>query len=360
MERVPFDPKELDSRETYPSPFPGLPGARKFNTPVAPRDNYLALFRHEMPLWIPSNNDLRMLSPRIDPDNIARCNANDAQAPEPGTMTGGRDRHGIEWVYVPVAKGSMVKPGHPLLTDANEWEKVVPFPDMDEWDWAGSAAANKPLLDQEDRGLSVVVVTGFFERLISLMDFDKAAVAMIDEEQKDAVKALYDRLADLYIDMVQRLKKAYNPVAILMNDDWGGQRSPFFSLATVREMLVPAHKRVSDATHDAGMIYEIHSCGKNEKLVPAYIEMGADIWCGQRINDKETLYRQYGDKIILGLDSDIKFEPETTDEEAVASARRFVRKYGPTMGEKPFLCFSMGASPAFMETVYAESRQMFS
>jgi len=359
MKRVAFDPDELDSSEVYPSPFPGLPGAKKFRTPVAPRENYLALFRREMPLWIPSNNDLRMLSPRIDPDNLARCNVNDAQAPAPEEMTGGKDRHGIEWVYVPVARGSMVKPGHPLLTDANEWEKVVPFPDMDTWDWEGSALANRPLLEKEDRGLSVVVVTGFFERLISLMDFDKAAVAMIDEEQKDAVKALYDRLADLYIDMVRRLKKAYNPVSILMNDDWGGQRSPFFSLDTVREMLVPAHKRLSDATHDAGLLYEIHSCGKNEKLVPAFIEMGADIWCGQRINDKDMLYTQYGDKIVLGLDSDIRFEPETSDAQAVASARRFVRKYGPTMEKKPFLCFSMGAPPAFLETVYEESRKMF-
>jgi len=203
-------------------------------------------------------------------------------------------------------------------------------------------------------------MTGFFERLISLMDFDKAAVAMIDDEQKDAVKALFNRLADLYIDMLQRYKKAYDPVIFCLHDDWGSQRSPFFSLSTVMEMIVPALSRVVRAAQDAGMFFDMHSCGKNELLVPAYIEAGADLWSGQSMNDKAMLYEKYGDKIILGLDPDVVFTSGLSDEEAIASAKRFVKKYGPTMYMKPFTCTAMGATSAFLDTLYEESRKLFS
>ena len=192
------------------------------------------------------------------------------------------------------------------------------------------------------------------------MDFDKAAVAMIDEDQKDAVKALFERLADLYIDMIKRFKEAYDPGVVCVHDDWGSQRSPFFSLATIREMLVPAFSRVIRATHEAGMFFDIHSCGKNELIVPAYIELGVDYWSGQSINDRAALYEIYGDKLILGLDPDVPFAMMATDGEAAAAAKRFVRKFGPTMDKKPFVCPAMGAPVAFLDTLYEESRKMFS
>jgi predicted HAD superfamily phosphohydrolase YqeG len=34
------------------------------------------------------------------------------------------------------------------------------------------------------------------------MDFDNAVVALIDEDQKEAVKALFERLTDLYIGLL--------------------------------------------------------------------------------------------------------------------------------------------------------------
>ena len=360
MDRIKFDPKEMDSDAFYPTVREGFPGGRKYNWPVAPKDNYYAVFRREKPLWIPVGGDRKMFAPRIDPDNVVRCQVFEAKPLLPEEMLGGKDKHGIEWVYVPVAGGSMVKPGKPALDDANAWEKVVQFPDLDSWDWEGSIAANKPELDGEGRALSITILTGFFERLISLMDFDKAAIAMIDEDQKDAVKALFHRLADLYIDLMLRFQKAYNPRILCVHDDWGSQRSPFFPLATIREMLVPPFSRVVDAAHGAGMFFDIHSCGKNEKIVPAYIEIGTDYWSGQSINDKAMLYEKYGDKIILGLEPDIPYAAMTSDADAAAAAKRFVAKYGPTMEAKPFVCPAMGAPVAFLDSLYAESRKMFS
>ena len=359
MNRIPFHPDELKSDDFYPPMITGFPGARKYNTPVPPKENCRMLYHREIPYWLPGGSDRRMMTPRIDPDNVARNFVFDAQPLKPEEKVGGLDKHGVEWVYVPVAQGSMVKPGHPVLEDANDWEKLVRFPDLDSWDWAGSVAANGPVLEKDGRALTITILTGLFERLISLMDFDNAAVALVDEGQKDAVKALFDRLADMYADIIRRYKKAYDPMILSFHDDWGSQRAPFYSLSTVREMILPALSRVVQAAHDAGMFFDMHSCGKNELLVPAYIEAGADSWSGQPMNDKAMLHEKYGDKIILGIEPDIAFTPETTDGEAAASARRFLRKYGPMIDKKPFLCSAMGATPAFSDTLYEESRKMF-
>ena len=359
MERIPYNPKELDCKEFYPSSATGFPGSRIFNTPIFPKENYLALFKREMPLWIPTSSDRRGFAPRIDPDNIARVQVFEAQPLQPEEKVGGKDKHGVEWVYITVAGGSMVKPGNPLLEDANDWEKKVHFPDLSTWDWEGSIAANKPELDKERRAITATILTGFFERLISLMDFENAAIAMIDESQKDAVKALFDHLADLYIDIVKRYKKAFNPMVFCVHDDWGSQKSPFFSLDTIREMLIPPISRVVQAVHDAGMFYDMHSCGKNEIIVPAYIEIGADYWSGQSINDRAMLHDKYGDKLIIGLDPDIPFKLMVSDQEAVASAKRFVQRFGPLMEKKPFVCPAIGAPIAFLDTLYEDSRKMF-
>jgi hypothetical protein len=205
-------------------------------------------------------------------------------------------------------------------------------------------------------------MTGFFERLISFMDFDGAALALIDEDQKDALHELFDALADLYIKMIDKYIWAYNINALSFHDDWGAQKAPFFSLATVREMIVPHLKKVVDYCHSRGLIFDMHSCGKNEMLVPAYIEAGCDSWGGQTINDRPLIYAQYAGQLIITMDSDLQIVPnEPVDpEEAKASAKRFVDKFLPDYATKPVLAGgAMGAPPEYAETLYVESRKAF-
>ncbi|AEF85625.1 putative veratrol:corrinoid protein metyltransferase [Treponema primitia ZAS-2] len=359
MESVPFSKEELAVSEHWPPLFPGAPGAKKFKTPVTPRENYEALYKGELPHWLPLMADQCLLTPRIDPDNIARGMALEVNPLSPEELVGGKDKFGIEWIYVPQVGGSTVKPGNPALEDANDWPKVIKFPDISKWDWEGSAKANAAYTT-DGRALTFSIFTGFYERLISFMDFENAVVALIDDDQKDAVKDLFDKLAELYKEIITNAKKQYNPLVINFHDDWGGQQAPFFSLATVQEMIVPYLKKVVDHVHSQGMYFDMHSCGKNELLVPAYIEAGCDSWGGaQSMNDKSMLYDKYGDKLIIGLDPDVALGPDTKTEDAVAAAKRFVAKYGPSMEKKSFLCSAMGTPPAFDETVYEESRKLF-
>ena len=87
--------------------------------------------------------------------------------------------------------------------------KFIKFPNLDDYDWEGSSKRLKEVTEA-GRAVSVWVMNGIFERLISFMEFENAALALIDEDQKDAVHALFSRLCDFYDDMFKRFKKYYN------------------------------------------------------------------------------------------------------------------------------------------------------
>jgi hypothetical protein len=73
MNKVPFDPKEVDDAQEVPSFFPGMAPSKIYKTPISPKENYRALYKRELPLWIPTFSDSTMFQPRIDPDFMARC-----------------------------------------------------------------------------------------------------------------------------------------------------------------------------------------------------------------------------------------------------------------------------------------------
>ena len=269
-------------------------GGKEFRTPITPRENDLLLGRHQDPAWL--GQELNHVFPREIPDNVARGFVMDGR-PFEGEY-GGKDIFGVEWVYVPVARGSMEKPGTRLVADIEEWEKDVAFPDPTALDWEKIAEGARKVISP-DKITSTMVYTGFFERLISFIGFEDAAVALIDEDQKEAVHRLFDRLCGYYDTLFRYMRKYMQLEYVLFHDDWGAQRGPFFSEATCREMLLPYLKRVVESAHANGIIFNFHCCGKVEQFVPMMIEVGVDAWDGQTINDIWGLYHTYGDKLNL-------------------------------------------------------------
>ena len=127
-----------------------------------------------------------------------------------------------------------VKPGQPKIKDVTRWEEYLTFPDLDSFDWEGSARANAPLF-HPDRMTRIWLMNGLNERLISFMDFAPAMMAYVDEEQKPGVHRLFDRLCDFYDDLIERFRHYYQADVLMFNDDWGTQNGPQFSLDTARK-----------------------------------------------------------------------------------------------------------------------------
>lgn len=264
--------------------------------------------------------------PRCIPDCDARSYIIDG-APFEKHYTGFPDMFGVKWRYVDVAMGAMVEPGVPMLEDMNDWKEVVKLPDPDSWDWEGQAELSKEHLSNPYLPVTVTILTGFFERIISLMDFEGAAMALIDEDQKDSVHEFLDCTADIYIRILEHCMESFHITGAQIHDDWGSQRAPFFSLELVREMLVPHMKKVADFMHSKGLIYNMHSCGNVEKLIPAMIDIGVDIWSGQeQLNDMPKMYELYGDRIMIGVNCP-PISEDMPEEEIDAVAKAFVDQY---------------------------------
>ena len=319
------------------------------NTPITVAENMFAALKNEH-LWMPTSDDIVNIESRVNTDHVARAEIRDLGPVQPEEEKGGPDLFGIEWVYVPVAGGSMVKPGNPRLSDANEWYEKITFPDIDAMDWDSVGALNAPFR-KETRMVGCCFQNGLFERLISFMDFEGAAIAVIDEEQQDAVHDLFDKLADMYIAMIQKYIDQLGVQEVLFHDDWGSQRAPFFSLDVCEEMIVPYLRRIADFCHSKGLLFQQHSCGKNEMLVPAMIDAHVDMWCGQPMNNKEMLVEEYGDKILLGVEVP-EIAPDASESEIDETAHAFVEKYS----RHPIVAVARTAPASFKAALYRHSR----
>ena len=350
-----YDPKELTVIGEHPSRFGGPP-TPIYSYPITPKEAYIALYKKE-PVWQITGIEGRIFSPKLLPDNIARAFvAEEEQFDE--NNGGGKDMFGMDWEYVPSAGGSMIRPGKPFLADANEWREKLVWPDIDAWDWEGTAKRNNDTYLATDSFNICWFQTGFFERLISFMDFEGAIMALFDEDQKDAAKELFDKLSDLYVRIFDKFITYFPKIdAFSIHDDWGSQKETFFSPAVAEEMIVPYMKKITGFIHSKGKICDFHSCGQIQKQVPNMIAAGWDSWAGQNMNDTHKIYELYGDKILIGVIPDV-FDPETTPEdEQRAAARAFADKF--CNPQKPSYVNAYGMrflTSAYRAELYSRSR----
>lgn len=366
MKRKPFDPSELIVTGTHTAgarfmmkqKIPNFPDTEPIhgNRPITERENLKLLFSGRRPYWIPFAGwcmcDINNFRPRIHPDNVVTHLIMDGQEEYPYTsdvMTS--SWFDLDWVYVPMVGGATVKPGRPKIEDMNDWHKIVSMPDLDAMDIEGCAARDKAYLDTPQYN-ELGILSGFWERLISLMDVSGAAIALVDEDQQDAVKEFFDMYADVLIEYIRRIKRFNNIDGVLLHDDWGTQRNGFFSLDTAMEMIVPYLKKVIDAVHDMGLYFQMHSCGKNEALVPGYIAAGVDIWCPQPLNDIDMLSDKYGDANIWFGQQFSNVPMDTPEDECIRLADEWFEKYKNRRVVPAFA----DAPQAFMDELYRISR----
>ena len=371
MPRPKFDPKELEPIGTYPEiktdifvlkGVPQPPEHHIYNRPISPKKNFKLALSGQKPYWVPRAGwrfcDINIFRPRMHPDNFATRIIYDAE--DPPVYTGNKiisSWFDLEWEFSEVAGGATVHPGNPKVPDIENWEKYISIPDPDGFDYKQCAKINREFLNV-DKLNELGILTGFWERLMSLMDVENAAIAMIDEDEKIAVHRLFERLTDLYIGYIRNMKAHHDIDCILMHDDWGHQHSTFFSIDTFREMLTPYYKKVIDAVHDLGMVFHLHSCGKNQTLVPAMLEVGVDMWCPQDMNDYDMLTQTYKDDPIVFALIEPAIPSNAPKEEIRKIAQEWVEKYKDCR----VATFINSAAPApleFASAIYEFSRKAY-
>jgi hypothetical protein len=352
---IPFSSKEIENITIMPGMFGG-PDYPAFDYPASHRENYDANMRGAGH-WVPTSNDIIWFCPEVFPDNPAKGNVHEA-VKFPRDRLGGRDMFGIEWTYQADIGGSTVRPGTPLLADANDWRRVIVFPDIDRWKWAESVERNTAYLRDSGSSVNTVICTGWFERLISFMDFGPAAKAMIDRKQKEALGGLFDSLTDLYIEIVDKYLDSFPGLihGITVHDDWGHQNGLTLGARTIREVLYGPIKRIVDHIHGKGLYADMHNCGKIDKLIPILVDIGFDRLENQPLVDRDDFYKNYGAVMNMSYTPDPLPEDATEDDYRKA-AREFVDKYF-NKGTKVLLETYYQPMPmAYLKELYICSRE---
>ncbi len=318
----------------------GFMKPERYNTPITPRENMLRLYEGKTPMWIPSPWEAASIKVDCDPENVAR------------SPSGGVDGYGVEWIFVKTAGGAMVKPGNPKVPDISEWEKYITVPDPETWDWAGAYEKQKDALADPTLFTTVTFGSCLFERLIAVMDFENAAMALVDDDQKEGVHRFLRAVTDYRKKYYTLVKKWFDPDGVNFNDDWGSQRAEFFSRETAAEMLVPYVKESVACAHELGMYVDLHCCGFVEGFVPFFIEEGFDTWGGQPLNDKPKLKKMYPDSLVFTHQIDER--PDASDEEIDAAVAKFMEEFGyDNRG------FYGGFDPRYRRKVYEASRKNY-
>ena len=358
---IPFDAKELEITARAPSRFPDMPGTARFNFPMTEREAYTSMILKKKPVWMPYGVETVFFSPSIIPDNIARGFVIEAERwPHPYTKHA--DMFGINWVYVPVAGGSMEDPDYPHpMDDVNDWKEKIHFPDPYSWDWDASARMNREWLKNNGKCNVWWFLNGMgFERLVSFMGFENAAMALVDEDQEDALHELLDALTELHLTLVDLVAETYGDAiqCIDLHDDWGSQKSPFFSVEAGREFFMPEWKRFTDRVHSKGMIADLHSCGHIEAQIQNILDGGWDTWTPMAMNDTHALYEKYGDRFCFSVCAD-KWDPATTtEEEQYEAGKKFAEQFFKP-GKVASYSFYTGVpmTDAYARGIYETSRK---
>lgn len=283
----------------------------------------------------------------------------DIKCTKPATMNerydgpeGGKDWFGVEWQFVPEANAPMVKPGTKVITDITKWREQVVFPNFDLIDWDEAAKIETASWDRENKISYIMLINGMFERTHALMGFEDAFVAMYEEPEE--YQALVDAITDYKIKLIEIMGKYYKPDVLCFHDDYGANDRMLISPALWRQFFKDPLKRVIEATHKAGIIYEHHSCGYIEPIFDELVEIGIDAIDPLQIsNPIRKLKDKYQERVTFvgGYDTQNVFDrPGVTEEEIRNEVTKTLYELAPGGSYVSFpLSLTFGFVPTFID-----------
>ena len=89
------------------------------------------------------------------------------------------------------------------------------------------------------------------------------------------LQKLIKKIMQFYYDCADQLF-AMKAKAIFTTDDWGSQKNILISPAMFDKFYAEPYKAFIKYCHDHGAYFILHSCGKINKLIPKFIELGVD------------------------------------------------------------------------------------
>ncbi len=205
--------------------------------------------------------------------------------------------------------------------------------------------------DADDR---YVVITSHFnliERLEMLHGFAKTYEDFYLEPEK--IHRVLDMILEYKIDHIREAARRFGDRVdgIFLTDDWGSQQNTLASPDIFKEFFFDRYKQLFKTVHDNGWHVILHSCGKINKFVPFFIELGVDVlnMMQPQVYGLKEFGERFAEKICFLGTVDIQSTLPQGDPDAVrAEAEQLVKYWSTPKGG--FIVFNYGASEAIGAT----------
>ncbi|OQB12659.1 MAG: methylcobalamin:coenzyme M methyltransferase [Firmicutes bacterium ADurb.Bin193] len=144
----------------------------------------------------------------------------------------------------------------PLITDRESFEKYV-WNNPEDYDYSWLDRLGKELPD----GMKFIVKgpSGVLENVIKIVGYDNLCFMLADEP--DLASEIFDQVGSRLLKYYEIAVQYDSVGAAVVNDDWGFNTQTMLSPASIKELVVPWHKKIVSAVHSAGKPAVLHSCG---------------------------------------------------------------------------------------------------
>lgn len=299
---------------------------------VTPKENFLMLVDGGTPAYIPYYT----MTGEPYLGEAATKNVSPNVFHETLFMDGGYDMWGVKHVATQgTANATMPDTSIILLEDIDDWEKVIKFPKVPEYDLKAQYPKDLEMFQVDRTQSALMCGPGLmpFQELVALMGFEGGLIALAEDPDKvsDMLNAMVDLLEPVYTDIID----VYKPDLWNLADDTCAKTAPFFSVETYRKVFKPIYERLCKPANERGIPIIFHNCGFCEPFIGDMVDFGVKILEPmQDSNDLLKVKEQYKGKLSLigGCDWMTimpKNYPQFDEEELRQSIRDVIDKNAP-------------------------------
>ncbi|TFG15694.1 MAG: methyltransferase [Promethearchaeota archaeon] len=174
---------------------------------------------------------------------------------------------------------------HRTLTAPGFFENYIDplIDDIDAFDWPDPAEHIDPeecvkVIEQVPEGYPIMSVlwSAHFQDIYSAFGMSTAFVKMF--KHPEIFNAVHERIVEFYLKANKIFYEATKGMldAVLIGNDFGGQKRLMLSPENIRKFAMPGSKRLVDQAKSYGLKVIYHSCGSIFEAIPELIKIGVD------------------------------------------------------------------------------------
>ena len=151
---------------------------------------------------------------------------------------------------------------------------ITSWEDYEQFDWPRAEDADFSVLEYYEENLPgdmrVLQVLDLWEVTRDLFGFETFCYKLY--EDPELVRAVLHRVGEFDVAITKACCDFDCFGAMYISDDLGYKTSTMLAPDTIRELIIPWHKRIADEARERGKLLFLHSCGQMYELMDEYID----------------------------------------------------------------------------------------